>query len=71
MKTEERRGILLTGARLTAAAALGALAATLGLRRRTKASKDGGYCDRAGRCGGCRTTANCDVYQETHGGPGR
>jgi hypothetical protein len=69
VKTGERRGILVSGARLAAAAALGALAATLGLRRQTKRADDGGYCDRAGRCRGCEVTADCDVYQAMHGGP--
>jgi len=69
VKTDNRRGVLLTGARLAAAAALGALAATLGLRRQTKLGTDDGYCDRAGRCGGCRITADCDVYQAMNGGP--
>ncbi len=64
MKTEERRGVL----RLAAAAALGALAATLGLRRGTKDTKNSGYCDRAGRCGGCPVTEGCDVYQAMNGG---
>jgi len=67
VKTEERRGLLLTTARLTAVAALGALAATLGLRRQTKLGTGDGYCDRAGRCNGCQITAKCDVYQATHG----
>ena len=69
MKTEERRGVLVSGARLAAAAALGALGAFLGLRRQTKLSGDGGYCDRAGRCDGCRVTDRCEVFQATHGGP--
>ena len=69
MKTDNRRGVLLTGARLAAAAALGALAATFGLRRQTKLGSGDGYCDRAGRCGGCRITSDCDVYQAMNGGP--
>ncbi len=68
MRTEERRKALLTGARLTAAAALGALGAFLGLRRQTKFVADGGYCDRAGRCDGCEITADCDAYQAMNGG---
>ena len=63
--TEERRQILRSGARYLFAAAIGALALTLGLRRREKST---GYCDRAGRCGGCGITAGCDVYQATHVG---
>ena len=63
MKTENRRTVLLTGARLTAVAALGALAATLGLRRGAKGARASGYCDRAGRCGGCPITHDCDAYQ--------
>jgi hypothetical protein len=66
MKNGERRGVLVSGARLAAAAALGALAATFGLRRQTKWTTDGAYCDRAGRCDGCDVTADCDVYQATH-----
>ena len=69
MKTDERRGVLLSGARLTAAAALGALATALGLRRQTKLGTGDGYCDRAGRCDGCGVTDACDVFQATHGGP--
>ena len=69
MRTENRRTVLLTGARLTAVAALGALAAALGLRRKSKGSGAPGYCDRAGRCGGCTTTKSCDAYQAMHGGP--
>ena len=49
MRTDERRGVLVSGARLAAAAALGALAATFGLRRQTKLTNGDGYCDRAGR----------------------
>ena len=67
MRTDERRGVLETGARLAAAAALGALGLTLGLRR-AKDTKVAGYCDRAGRCGGCSATASCDVFQAMHGG---
>ena len=69
MKTDERRGILRTGARLAAAAALGALGVTIGLRRRGKDTKEAGYCNRAGRCGGCDVTETCDVFQDMHGGP--
>jgi hypothetical protein len=62
VETEGRRGIL----RLAAAAGLGALAAALGLRRGE--SVEEGYCDRAGRCGGCPVTDDCDVYQAIKGG---
>ena len=68
MRTDERRGVLVSGARLAAAAALGALAATFGLRRQTKLTNGDGYCDRAGRCNGCDVTADCDVYLATHQG---
>ncbi len=61
--TDQRRQVLRSGARYLFATAIGALALTLGLRRREKST---GYCDRAGRCGGCRVTADCDVYQATH-----
>jgi hypothetical protein len=57
--TENRRRVLRSGARLLFATALGALAVTLGLRR----GKSAGYCDRAGRCAGCRITEHCDAYQ--------
>ena len=71
MTTEERRQALRTGARTLVAAAIGALAVKLGLARRTKRADEGeGYCDRAGRCGGCQVTAGCDVYRSTHGGQG-
>jgi len=62
--TESRRDLLRTAGRAVAAAALGALAVTLGFRRRTKAS---GYCDHAGRCGGCPVTEDCDVYRAMGG----
>ena len=65
METEQRRGVL----RLAAAAALGALAATLGLRRGSENTEEG-YCDYAGRCGGCPVTDDCDVYRDMHGGGG-
>jgi hypothetical protein len=71
VKTDERRGVLVSGARLAAAAALGALGAIFVRRRQTKLTDDGGYCDRAGRCDGCGVTATCDVYQATKGGPRR
>ena len=70
MKSDGRRHLLLTGFRLAAAAGIGALALRLGLRRRTKDTKVAGYCDRAGRCGGCAVTADCDVWLAMHGGPG-
>ena len=68
MMTEDRRQVLITGVRYAAAAALGALAVKLGLRRGTEESRSDGYCDRAGRCGGCEITADCDVYQAMNGG---
>ena len=66
MMNEERRKVLRSGARLAVAAAIGGLALKLGLRRRPEST---GYCDRAGRCGGCQVTSSCDVYQAMHGGP--
>ena len=66
MTTEDRRKVLRSGARLLFATALGALALALGLR---KGEKTAGYCDRAGRCGGCEVTKSCDAYQAMHGGP--
>ena len=66
MATEERRRVIEKGARYLVAAALGALALSLGLRR---GKKTAGYCDRAGRCGGCQVTDDCGVYRDTHGGP--
>ncbi len=64
MTSENRRQVLRSGARALVATALGALAVSLGLRRGEKTTE--GYCDRAGRCGGCAVTAGCDVYQITH-----
>jgi hypothetical protein len=58
-----RRRTLRSVARVAVVAAIGAVAVTLGLRRR---SKSAGYCHRAGRCGGCDITAQCDVYRATH-----
>ncbi len=63
MASRDRRRALRSVARVVAAAAVGAVALTLGLRRRSKST---GYCDRAGRCGGCSVTAQCDVYLATH-----
>jgi hypothetical protein len=63
--TEERRKVLRSGARLLLATALGGLAVALGLRR---GEKTAGYCNRAGRCGGCEVTHNCDAFQAMHGG---
>jgi len=65
---EERRQVLRSGARYLCATAIGALALTLGLRRRDRSAR---YCDRAGRCGGCRVTADCDAYQAMNGRGGR
>ena len=64
MKTDARRQALRWVARIALAAAIGAVAVTLGLRRRAKST---GYCHRAGRCGGCSITARCDVYQAIRG----
>ncbi len=69
METESRRKALLAGARLLAVTALGAMAAALGLRRPSAPRAGPGYCDRAGRCGGCEVTSGCDAWQATHGGP--
>ncbi len=63
MTTDSRRRVLRSTARLALAAALGALAAKLLLRH---PSKSPGYCDRAGRCGGCTIQAGCDVYRALH-----
>jgi hypothetical protein len=71
VETEERRRALRAGFRLAAAAALGAVAAVLGLRRSPGGAKDAGYCDRAGRCAGCPVTAKCDAFEAMHGGPER
>ena len=68
MKTDSRRRVLRSSARLAIAAALGALATRLLLRHPRRAE---GYCDRAGRCGGCRVTEGCDVYQALHARAGR
>jgi hypothetical protein len=62
---EDRRQLLRTGARYLFATALGALAVSLGLRRGGKTAA--GYCERAGRCGGCEVTADCDTFQAMHG----
>jgi hypothetical protein len=64
MANDDRRQVLRTGARYLIASALGALAISLGLRKGEQTSS--GYCDQAGRCGGCEVTADCDVYQVTH-----
>ena len=64
MKTDARRQALRWVARFAVAAAIGAVAVTLGLRRRAKST---GYCHRAGRCGGCSLTPRCDVYQAIRG----
>jgi hypothetical protein len=66
VKTETRREALRTAARGAIAAALGAAAVVLGLRRGRP--KTTGYCDQAGRCGGCPITSDCDVYQAMGGG---
>jgi hypothetical protein len=64
--TETRREILRTAARGVAAAALGAVAATLGLRRGRRRSE--GYCDHAGKCGSCPVTSDCHVVEAIGGG---
>ena len=69
MTTETRREVLRTAARGVVAAALGAVAATLGLRRHR--SRERGYCDHAGKCGGCPETSDCDVYEAIGGRPRR
>ena len=61
--TDNRRQVLRSTARAALAAALGALTAKLLLRGPARAS---GCCARAGRCGGCPVTHDCDVYQSTH-----
>ena len=63
-KAESRRNLLRTAARTAVAAAIGGLALALGLRRR---SKSAGYCDHAGRCGGCPVTDGCDVFEAMGG----
>jgi hypothetical protein len=64
VKSETRRSLLRATARTVAVAAIGALAASLGLRRRSRSE---GYCDRAGRCGGCPVTETCDVFRAMGG----
>ena len=63
MTSDDRRQVLRTGARYLIATALGALAVSLGFRKGERTAE--GYCDRAGRCGGCEVTAECDVYRIT------
>ena len=63
---DDRRQVLRTGARYLFATALGALAVSLGLRKGEKTTE--GYCHRAGRCGGCAVTDDCDTWQDLHGG---
>ena len=68
MKTDSRRRVLRSTARLAIGAALGALAAKLLLRRPAAGT---GYCDRAGRCGGCTIQAACDTYRALDARAGR
>ena len=62
----ERRETLRWAARAAVAAALGALGVALGLRR--GGARDEGYCDRAGRCGGCPVTDDCEIHRAIGGG---